>query len=108
MFPISIKIVVREDGVEFGLYLTVPDKAPPPPPLPILLMTKMFFPPKCKRERKWERLWEWRGGGVEERERAARSLFICSCLSINKVRSQSTRSPVCSLKGEMEATKAKV
>lgn len=26
MFPISIKIVVEEDAVDFGLHLTVPDK----------------------------------------------------------------------------------
>lgn len=31
MFPISIKIVVEEDAVDFGLHLTVPDKRPPPP-----------------------------------------------------------------------------
>ena len=30
MFPISIKIVVEEDAVDFGLHLTVPDKRPPP------------------------------------------------------------------------------
>lgn len=29
MFPISIKIVVEEDAVDFGLRLTVPDKHPP-------------------------------------------------------------------------------
>lgn len=29
MFPISIKIVVEEDAVDFGLHLTVPDKRPP-------------------------------------------------------------------------------
>lgn len=29
MFPISIKIVVEEDAVDFGLHLTVPDKPPP-------------------------------------------------------------------------------
>lgn len=44
MFPISIKIVVRYDPVDFGLHLTVPDK--PPTPLPILLMAKKFFHPK--------------------------------------------------------------
>lgn len=29
MFPISIKIVVEEDAVDFGLHLTVPDKPTP-------------------------------------------------------------------------------
>lgn len=30
MFPISIKIVVEEDAVDFGLHLTVADKRPAP------------------------------------------------------------------------------
>lgn len=60
MFPISIKIVVEEDAVDFGLRLTVPDKHPPPthtdsPSLPVLLMTKGPHPiPKWKIERKKE------------------------------------------------------
>lgn len=61
MFSISIKIVVEEDAVDFGLHLTVPDKHPPPthtpaPDLPpVLLMTKgPHLIPKWKIERKRE------------------------------------------------------
>lgn len=39
MFPISIKIVVEEDAVDFGLHLTVPDKPTPPPFVPPILST---------------------------------------------------------------------
>lgn len=64
MFPISIKIVVEEDAVDFGLHLTVPDKRPPPPPhtdthspsLPHFINDQRP-PPHCpngKRERKRE------------------------------------------------------
>lgn len=61
MFPISIKIVVEEDAVDFGLHLTVPDKRPPhhTHPLPIsphfINDQKAPAPePKWKRERKRE------------------------------------------------------
>lgn len=68
MFPISIKIVVEEDAVDFGLHLTVPDKSPntpkPTPPhhtythtlsLPILLMTKGPHPSAQMEKRMKER-----------------------------------------------------
>lgn len=60
MFPISIKIVVEEDAVDFGLHLTVPDKRPPhihthSPSLPILLMTKGPRPTAQMEKRKKER-----------------------------------------------------
>lgn len=75
MFPISIKIVVEEDAVDFGLHLTVPDKRPPsnthtlthnptPQSLPILLMTKGPRP-DAQMEKEKER--EGEAMGVEKR-----------------------------------------
>lgn len=63
MFPISIKIVVEEDAVDFGLHLTVPDKHTLTPqhthtyPLFISLhfindQSPLFQCPNGKRERK--------------------------------------------------------
>lgn len=70
MFPISIKIVVEEDAVDFGLRLTVPDKHPPPthtdsPSLPVLLMTKGPPPYSQMENRKKERR---RSYGSREKE----------------------------------------
>lgn len=73
MFPISIKIVVEEDAVDFGLHLTVPDKLPPTHPLPISphFINDQSPPPQCPngKEKEREREKERKRGamGVEKR-----------------------------------------
>lgn len=71
MFPISIKIVVEEDAVDFGLHLTVPDKRPPPPPAHPLPISPHFIndqrPPPQLPKWRGERKREGEAMGVEKR-----------------------------------------